>query len=99
MISREGRASGSSPRRLVCSPSMGTTFLAGCAAAAAAVLAAAALAQDSGDAMMAGRASGRVIHDPAYFRDRVLPLLDRHCVECHEAADKKNETKNRLVGK
>src|SRR5262245_47777492 len=66
----------------------------------AAVLSPALSADDATDAMMAGRTGpGRVVHDPAYFRERVLPILDRQCVECHDTADKKNETKNRLIPK
>src|SRR5262245_29082694 len=58
----------------------------------AAVLSPALSADDANDAMMAGRTGpGRVVHDPAYFRERVLPILDRQCVECHDAADAKNE--------
>jgi hypothetical protein len=79
---------------------MRATSLGGLAALAAAALAPAIAADDSGDAMMAGRTGpARVVHDAAYFKDRVLPILDRHCVECHDTADKKNETKNRLVPK
>jgi hypothetical protein len=74
------------------------TVLAACAAAAA--LASALAADGDDDPMMAGRTGpARVVHDPAYFRERVLPILDRHCVECHDTADEKNETKNRLVPK
>jgi hypothetical protein len=66
-------------------------------ASGALLLAALALADDS--TMSMGGAGGRtpVVHDPAYFRDRVLPLVARHCLECHEDADKENKTRNRLA--
>jgi hypothetical protein len=73
------------------------------ALAAAALLAAAAAAEDApGDAMggmMAGGEGRRVVHDPAYFKEKVLPILGRVCIECHDAADKENKSKNRLVKK
>lgn len=47
---------------------------------------------------MAGPAPPRrVQHDPAYFRERVLPLVERHCLECHAQDAKDNDTKNRLA--
>jgi hypothetical protein len=52
-----------------------------------------------GGAMAAAGGRGRVIHDPAYFREKVLPIVGRICVECHDAADKENKSKNRLVKK
>ena len=39
----------------------------------------------------------RVVHDPAYFRAHVLPLLARQCAGCHEADDPENKSKHRLV--
>lgn len=46
--------------------------------------------------MMSGE-SAPVIHDPAYFRDRVMPLLLRHCAGCHDDASPDNTTRHRLV--
>ncbi len=48
---------------------------------------------------MAGSAPRRVVHDPVYFRENVLPLLDRNCASCHDAADPENKSKNRLVAR
>lgn len=53
-------------------------------------------AQDDG-AMMGGGAAGSVQHDPATFRDRVLPVLLRECIGCHDADAPENRTKHRLV--
>src|SRR5687767_4285671 len=44
----------------------------------------------------AGPGAPRVIHDPAYFRDQVLPLLERHCMGCHDAGDMQNKSRHRL---
>ena len=62
------------------------------AAVGSVVVAPAARGQD----MMKG-APAPVVHDPAYFRDQVLPLLARHCLGCHDAADPDNTSKHRLV--
>ncbi len=65
---------------------------------AAVALTAAAHAADEPGGTMAGPAARLpVVHDPAYFREKVLPLVDRHCMECHDAADKTNKSKNRLT--
>lgn len=67
------------------------------AAAAAAALLSLAAADDS-MGPMAGAAGRRpVVHDAAYFRDRVLPLVAKHCLECHADSDKENKSKNRLA--
>src|SRR5438552_2768380 len=63
--------------------------------ALAALVASLATADDTMKGM--GGAPKRVIHDVAYFKDRVLPLVQRHCVECHADGDKQNKSKNRLV--
>src|SRR5690349_8863106 len=65
--------------------------------AAAALFSSLAAGEDA-PPMMGGAAPERrpVVHDPAYFRDKVLPLLDRHCIACHDAGDKENKSKNRL---
>jgi hypothetical protein len=64
----------------------------------AALLAPAVLADDSSMSSMTGSADRRpVVHDAAYFRDKVLPLVDRHCMECHLDADKENKSRNRLL--
>lgn len=39
----------------------------------------------------------KVIRDPAYFRDQILPVLDLNCFGCHDAEDPANETRHRLV--
>jgi hypothetical protein len=66
-------------------------------AAAALVLApvpsAALRAQD----MKGAGAAPAVVHDPVYFRDRVLPLFARHCLGCHESGDPENKTRHRLA--
>jgi hypothetical protein len=69
--------------------------LAPAAAAAALAVHPVALADDA--AMGPAPAPRRVVHDVAYFRDKVQPLLQRHCVECHAAGDRENTSKNRLV--
>jgi hypothetical protein len=74
------------------------------ALAAAAFLAAAAAADDSPPDSMGGAMAGpggerRVVHDPVYFREKVLPIVGRICIECHDDADKENKSKNRLVKK
>lgn len=62
------------------------------AAAAASPL----FAQD--DMMGAGAAKyPPVVHDPAYFRDRVLPVLAQQCLGCHDAKDPANESRHRLA--
>jgi hypothetical protein len=38
-----------------------------------------------------------VVHDPAYFRDRVLPVLAAQCLGCHAADNPDNQSRNRLV--
>src|SRR5262245_62080442 len=47
--------------------------------------------------MMGSAAGTSVVHDPAYFRDRVLPVLAQHCLGCHDTKDPANETRHRLV--
>ena len=71
-----------------------------CAALLLLLATAAARAQDPGDGMMGdGEMMGRtgVVHDPAYFAERVLPLLDRECSGCHDAGDPDNKTTYRLL--
>ncbi len=76
-----------------------------CAAAASAALAlcaALAAADDSAAAKMGGAMGGAdarrpVVHDAPYFRDKVLPLIGRHCIECHADDDAENKSKNRLA--
>ncbi len=67
-------------------------------ASAAAIATSAAFAQDepSGGAMQGGMRR-RVVHDPAFFRANVLPLLERNCIGCHDADDPDNRTRHRLV--
>src|SRR5688500_19484115 len=68
---------------------------------AAALSSAPRAAADDPPGSMGGAMGGtarRVVHDPAYFREHVLPLVERHCLECHADA-KDNETKNRLAGR
>jgi hypothetical protein len=49
-------------------------------------------------AAMGGETARRpVVHDPAYFKKNVLPLVGRHCIECHADDDPENKTKNRLA--
>jgi hypothetical protein len=72
------------------------------ATAALALLAALAAADDSAAPNMGGVPAGAdarrpVVHDPAYFRDKVLPLVGRHCIECHADDDAQNKSKNRLA--
>ncbi|MCE9637220.1 MAG: PKD domain-containing protein [Planctomycetes bacterium] len=64
-----------------------------------AVLSALAVAftRDAGAQDMMGAAAQPIVHDPAYFRDRVLPVLAQHCIACHEAGDPDNKSKNRIV--
>lgn len=69
------------------------------AAAMTALLLAPLLAADDAMDSMAAKPPARVVHDAAYFRDQVMPLLERHCVACHDAADPVNDTRNRLVAK
>ncbi len=68
------------------------------AAALTVAVAAVALGQDAGkgDPMMGGTRK-KVVHDPRYFREHVLPLLEQHCVSCHERGDENNESNNQLI--
>lgn len=52
-----------------------------------------ALAQD----MMGSGGAAPVVHDPAYFRTNVLPILTQQCLGCHEAGLPDNKTRHRLV--
>ena len=49
------------------------------------------------DDTMGGGMQQGVVHDPAFFRDRVLPLLERNCIGCHDAEDPNNRTRHRLL--
>ena len=49
----------------------------------------------SEDTMRGGMERG-VVHDPAFFRERVLPVLERHCIGCHDDEDPNNRTRHRL---
>ena len=66
------------------------------AAAAALVLALTSAATVRGQDMMSGDAPA-VVHDPAYFRDRVLPVLAAKCLGCHADDVADNQSRNRLV--
>ncbi len=68
-------------------------------ATAAALATPFALAQDtmSGDTMGGGMMGQGIAHDPAYFRERVLPLLERDCIGCHDADDPDNETRHKIL--
>lgn len=73
---------------------VGTALLAGVLPAAT--------AQDDSGAMSGGAMSGDapdppVVHDPAYLRDRVLPVLLRQCIGCHDAEEPENKSRHRLV--
>jgi len=58
-------------------------------------------ADDASPPMMGGGmkdgARKPVVHDVAYFKDKVLPLIGRHCIECHADDDRENKSKNRLA--
>ena len=49
------------------------------------------------DAPMAPPEPAPVVHDPVYFRDKVLPVLTAQCLGCHDDASPDNETRHRLV--
>jgi hypothetical protein len=50
----------------------------------------------SDDTMRGGMQQG-VVHDPAFFREHVLPILERDCIGCHDAEDPDNRTRHRIL--
>lgn len=74
-------------------------FASAAALAVVAALFAAAAAPAAAEDMMMGGAGDPppVVPDPGYLRDKVLPLLDRHCGGCHDASLSDNRTRNKLV--